>query len=169
MPLPAWCADALSTNPARASLFAMARRSTVRASDADREHIAERLRDAAGEGRLLSEELEERLARAFRARTYGELDPLVSDLPRPPAPRRRLTPGMILLRVLAGLAALFVAAVVLAVAVFLATGLLAGWALSLFIGWWFFGRHGRHCGPPRITSSRRVDYGSRGVYGARRI
>jgi Domain of unknown function (DUF1707) len=144
----------------------MARRSTVRASDADREHVAERLRHAAGEGRLLAEELEERLARALRARTYGELDPLVADLPHPRAPRRKLTPSMILLRVMAGIAVLFAAAVVLAIAVFLATGLLAGWALWLFIGWWFFGRHGRTWyGPPRV----RRGYGPRGVYSARRV
>jgi hypothetical protein len=150
----------------------MARRSTVRASDADREHVAERLREAAGEGRLLAEELEERLTSAFRARTYGDLDPLLADLPRPPAPRRRLTPSMIMLRVLAGIAVLFIAAVVLAVAVFLATGLFAGWALWLFIGWWFFGRHGRTWyGPPRIRRGcgPRAVYTARRVYGTRRV
>lgn len=144
----------------------------MRASDADREHVAERLREAAGEGRLLAEELEERLTRAFRARTYGDLDPLVADLPHPPAPRRRLTPTLILLRVLAGIAVLFVAAVVLAIAVFLATGLFAGWALWLFIGWWCFGRHGRTWrGPPRIRRGDvpRAVYTARRVYGARRI
>jgi hypothetical protein len=143
----------------------MAKRSTVRASDADREHVAERLRHAAGEGRLLAEELEERLARALRARTYGDLDPLVADLPQPRAPRRKMTASMLLLRVMAGIAVLFVAAVVLAIAVFLATGLLAGWGLWLFIGWWCFGRHGRTWyGPPRI----RRGYGSR-VYSTRRM
>jgi Domain of unknown function (DUF1707) len=55
--------------------------SELRASDADRERAAERLRAAAAEGRLSSEELEERLERAFAARTEGELGPLVSDLP----------------------------------------------------------------------------------------
>jgi hypothetical protein len=60
----------------------MPRRSSIRASDADRETVTERLRRAAGEGRLLAEELEERLARALRAQTYGELDALVADLPR---------------------------------------------------------------------------------------
>ena len=68
-----------------------------RASHADREHVAERLRDAAGDGRLTLEELEERLDAAFAARTYGELDRLLVDLPEPdgrvptraPAPRVR--------------------------------------------------------------------------------
>jgi Flp pilus assembly protein TadB len=44
--------------------------------------VAERLRAAAAEGRLLTEELEERLSRALRARTYGELDDVTADLPR---------------------------------------------------------------------------------------
>jgi hypothetical protein len=53
----------------------------LRASDRDREHIADLLRHAAAEGRLLVEELEQRVAAAFSARTYGELDAIVSDLP----------------------------------------------------------------------------------------
>jgi hypothetical protein len=60
----------------------MARRSTIRASDADREQVAERLRHATGEGRLLAEELEDRLGAVFSARTYGDLDAVVADLPR---------------------------------------------------------------------------------------
>jgi Domain of unknown function (DUF1707) len=59
----------------------MARRSALRASDVDREQVAERLRDAAADGRLLAEELEHRLGTALSARTYGELDPLIADLP----------------------------------------------------------------------------------------
>lgn len=55
----------------------------MRASDNDREAVAERLRAAAAEGRIVAEELEERLSLALRARTYGELDALVADLPRP--------------------------------------------------------------------------------------
>ena len=50
-------------------------------SDVDRERVAERLRIAAGEGRLTPAELEERLERAFSARTEAELEPLVADLP----------------------------------------------------------------------------------------
>ena len=60
----------------------MVRRSHLRASDADREYAAEQLRKAAGEGRLLAEELEHRLGSALSARTYGELDAVVADLPR---------------------------------------------------------------------------------------
>ena len=69
----------------------MTRRALLRASDGDREHVAERLRLAATEGRLLPEEFEERLGAALSARTYGELDALVADLPvasRGPLQRR---------------------------------------------------------------------------------
>jgi len=59
----------------------MARHSSLRASDADRDAVTERLRRAAGEGRLEPEELEDRLDTALRARTYGELDRVLSDLP----------------------------------------------------------------------------------------
>ncbi len=54
-----------------------------RASDRDREQTAERLRQAAGEGRLQPDELEHRLDAALSASTYGELDAIVSDLPGP--------------------------------------------------------------------------------------
>jgi uncharacterized protein DUF1707 len=61
----------------------MTTRATLRASDADREQVADRLRHAAVEGRLASDELEDRLGTALSAKTYGELDPLVADLPSP--------------------------------------------------------------------------------------
>jgi hypothetical protein len=65
----------------------------LRISDADRERVAERLRDAAGEGRLTVEELDERVELAYAARTGGDLAPLTADLPEPvagdAAPARR--------------------------------------------------------------------------------
>jgi uncharacterized RDD family membrane protein YckC len=69
----------------------MATREQMRASDADREAAVERLHQAASEGRLAAQELEDRLTRAFAATTYGDLDALVDDLPMPvaaPPPRR---------------------------------------------------------------------------------
>ena len=57
-----------------------------RASDAEREAAADRLRAAAAEGRLDPDELEERLAAAYGARTIGQLVPLTADLPATPAP-----------------------------------------------------------------------------------
>jgi hypothetical protein len=74
----------------------VARRATLRASDADRDQIVERLRRACAEGRLAVHELEHRVAAALKARTYGELDATVADLPgqrtgaRAPASRRAL-------------------------------------------------------------------------------
>ncbi|MBC9717111.1 DUF1707 and DUF2154 domain-containing protein [Streptomyces sp. TRM66268-LWL] len=53
----------------------------LRASDADRERVAEVLRDALAEGRLDMEEFEERLDSVYKARTYGDLEPLTRDLP----------------------------------------------------------------------------------------
>ncbi|MFE9835001.1 DUF1707 domain-containing protein [Streptomyces sp. NPDC005551] len=53
----------------------------LRASDADREQVTERLRDALAEGRLDMAEFEERLDATYRARTYGELAPITRDLP----------------------------------------------------------------------------------------
>ncbi|RYJ27809.1 hypothetical protein CU044_2990 [Streptomyces sp. L-9-10] len=55
----------------------------TRASDAERERVAARLREAVAEGRLDMEEFDERLEAAFKARTHGELAPLVRDLPAP--------------------------------------------------------------------------------------
>ncbi|MFI1013259.1 DUF1707 domain-containing protein [Streptomyces sp. NPDC020965] len=53
----------------------------MRASDSDRERIGELLRDAVAEGRLTMEEFEQRLEIAYQARTQGELEPLIRDLP----------------------------------------------------------------------------------------
>ncbi|WP_036555295.1 DUF1707 SHOCT-like domain-containing protein [Nocardioides insulae] len=60
--------------------------SRLRASDADRHHVAERLREAAGEGRIDLEELDQRLERVYRAKTYADLAPLTADLPWQPRP-----------------------------------------------------------------------------------
>ncbi|WP_328298864.1 DUF1707 domain-containing protein [Streptomyces sp. NBC_00435] len=53
----------------------------LRASDADRERVVDRLRDAVAEGRLDMDEFEERLEAAYTSRTYAELEPLTRDLP----------------------------------------------------------------------------------------
>ncbi|MBB0244822.1 DUF1707 domain-containing protein [Streptomyces alkaliphilus] len=65
----------------------------MRASDADRDRVAEILREALAEGRLDAEEHAERIDAVYRARTRAELEPLVRDLPvgqpfgtPPPAP-----------------------------------------------------------------------------------
>lgn len=53
----------------------------VRASDADRERVAAVVREAAAEGRIGLDELDERLSAVFAARTYGELAEVTADLP----------------------------------------------------------------------------------------
>ncbi|WP_405777665.1 DUF1707 domain-containing protein [Streptomyces sp. NBC_00859] len=53
----------------------------IRASDADRDRIADILRDALAEGRLDAEEHSERIESVYRAKTLAELEPLVQDLP----------------------------------------------------------------------------------------
>lgn len=119
----------------------MPRRAQIRASDDDRERVAERLRQAASEGRLLTHELEHRLAAALRAQTYGELDPLVADLPRGQVARRRgnsvmhwVPPALALV-----LAVPLAVAIVTAVVV-LITGLFTVWMVCAVIAWWMFGR-----------------------------
>jgi len=68
----------------------------LRASDAEREAAVAQLREHAAAGRLTMDELDERSAAAYAARTVGELASLVADLPPPaplPAPPRR-APGV---------------------------------------------------------------------------
>lgn len=67
----------------------------MRASDADRERVVERLRVALDEGRLRTDEYLALMERAYQAVTYGDLAPLQADLPatagapREPAPTAR--------------------------------------------------------------------------------
>ncbi|MGC2999161.1 DUF1707 and DUF4190 domain-containing protein [Streptomyces sp. G35A] len=57
------------------------------ASHADRERAVDVLRAGYGEGRLEKAEFERRVARAYAARTVGELALLVADLPQGPQPQ----------------------------------------------------------------------------------
>lgn len=135
-------------------------RTRLRASDSDREAVADRLRNAAAEGRLLAHELEERVARALRARTYGELDAVVSDLP---AEQRASHRGVPLLRPALAVAIAVAAVAVVAVAALVITGLLTAWAVWALIAWWAFGGRCRHRrrrtmragGPLQVTRSVR--------------
>jgi Domain of unknown function (DUF1707) len=56
------------------------------AATADRERAAGVLRAGFAEGRLTQDELDDRLARVYAARTYGELWALTADLPAGPMP-----------------------------------------------------------------------------------
>ncbi|MFF8411785.1 DUF1707 SHOCT-like domain-containing protein [Streptomyces omiyaensis] len=71
---------------------------SLRASDADRDRIADILAEALAEGRLDAEEHAERVEAVYRAKTVGELEPIVRDLPAAPgrteaAPRPEPVPA----------------------------------------------------------------------------
>jgi Domain of unknown function (DUF1707) len=150
----------------------MAQRSTLRASDEDRDRVAERLHRAATEGRLVAEELEQRLATALRARTYGELDSVVADLPgdRPsrgsrnaPATRRRLAPSPLMLAGLVVAIPVIVAAAIAAMVVLMTV--IVMWAVLAIVTWRVFGGHGI---PGPWTYARRRGRAVRYLRGSRR-
>lgn len=127
----------------------MARRSALRCSDADREQVAERLRNAAAEGRLLAEELEHRLEAAFFARTYGELAALVSDLPRDPAggpPARRIPVRLRPATVAALVIAFPIALAIAAAAIIAVVALVSAWAICVGLAALILGSRARAFG-----------------------
>ena len=73
----------------------------IRVSDADRDRVTARLRDHFAEGRLASDELDERISAALNAKTFGDLRPswrtCPGPFPRPPQaarqPQRAAPPG----------------------------------------------------------------------------
>ncbi len=103
----------------------------LRASDAEREHHAELLREHAAQGRLTVDELEERLDRVYAARTVGELTPIVGDLP---APQRSRPPQQRRTRRRPELAA-FVAVNLLLIVIWAATGAGYFWPIWPLLGW----------------------------------
>jgi len=70
-------------------------RGKTRASDSDRDRVAEVLNVAYSEGRLSRDEYDGRLEQAFTARTYADLDQIVADLPacQPAAPTAEVSPA----------------------------------------------------------------------------
>jgi uncharacterized protein DUF1707 len=96
----------------------------MRASDADRDAVLSDLSEHFQAGRLTAGELDERTGRALTARTWGELEELLADLPATrPAPRvpvgtsssGRLRPssGHVVLPSIAALVGIGIAAAVL--------------------------------------------------------
>jgi hypothetical protein len=140
----------------------MARHSSLRASDADRDAVAERLRQAAVEGRLDPDELEQRLHRALRAKTYGDLDGLLDDLPAKPVKWERprgVAPaaGFAMVMVLRTVVALVILGVVLVAA----AATFAWWMIGLIVLLAVRSSHGcrahrRHAGWHRPPHVRRV-------------
>jgi hypothetical protein len=132
----------------------MARHSSLRASDADRDAVAERLRRAAVEGRLEPDELEQRMHLALRARTYGELDRLLADLPAQPVPwKRRTTEVAPVARVALLVAARLVVMLAVVSVVLVVVALTAAWWLLGLVIWLCLRPGGRYparrLGPPR--------------------
>src|SRR5680860_1388730 len=78
--------------------------SQLRISDADRHRVAEVLREAAAEGRIDFEELDDRLEATYSARTYADLAPITVDLPANPRAGPSVHPRAPALREVAGIA-----------------------------------------------------------------
>lgn len=81
------------------------RDSTLRAADDDRIQVAQLLTDAVAQGRLDLTEYEDRLAKAYAATTYSELDRLSADLPGIANTRRgacKPAPSTVLLAIMSG-------------------------------------------------------------------
>jgi hypothetical protein len=91
----------------------------LRAADADRERTAERLRNSHAEGRLDLAEFQQRLERCYEAKTVGELDELIKDLPRQDGQDDRPSLGWLLPRRLrlAPLAPILIALIVASAAI----------------------------------------------------
>ncbi len=66
----------------------------IRASDADRDRLADRLREALAQGRLDQMEYEERIDSVYRAKTVGELAPITDDLPEDADTHHTEAPGL---------------------------------------------------------------------------
>jgi hypothetical protein len=98
--------------------------SSMRASSADRERAVDVLKAGFAEGRLTQDEYNDRMGRAYAARTYGELATLTADLPAGagplpawPVPAYQPPPG--------GTNSMAIAAMVLGVAEFFTAGFTA--------------------------------------------
>jgi hypothetical protein len=64
------------------------------AASADRERAVSVLRAGFAEGRLSEDELDDRVGRAYAARTYGQLWALTQDLPAGPLPYPQFSPAL---------------------------------------------------------------------------
>ena len=85
-------------------------RGQMRAADVDRDRAVSFLTTAFTEGRLTKDEYDERVERALHARTYSDLDVIVTDLPgarsvgSPPVVRPRGTNGLAIASLACGIA-----------------------------------------------------------------
>jgi hypothetical protein len=144
----------------------------IRVSDADRDRIATRLREHFAEGRLTSDELDERISATLSAKTFGDLRRVMTDLPEPapvapgvdqrpwrPAPPwavRRRGPRILPLMVFVLLAALLIPSGGWMLFAFLKV-ILVFWLVACLAGILFAGRFRR-----RMRRDRRSGYTSHG-------
>ena len=77
--MPAW-------HPAQQAGYQVRMDPSMRAATADRERAVDVLKAGFAEGRLTQDEYNDRMGRAYAARTYGELAALTADLPAGPLP-----------------------------------------------------------------------------------
>jgi hypothetical protein len=119
----------------------------MRVSDDERERVASFLREQALEGRLDHEELEDRIGGAYRAKTAGELEDLIEDLPHrrvpaaraaPRRPARRSHPPVVLVLGL-GLLAILTVPTLLAGGVAVALALVMAIMVAVFVLGFAFG------------------------------
>jgi hypothetical protein len=68
-------------------------RDEMRAGDSDREAVASKLKSALDEGRLDLHEYDERLQKTYTAKTYGDLNGLLDDLPGTLPPQQSQVQG----------------------------------------------------------------------------
>jgi DUF1707 SHOCT-like domain/Domain of unknown function (DUF4190) len=94
---------------------------SMRAASADRERAVDVLKAGFAEGRLTQDEYNDRMGRAYAARTYGELAQLTADLPIGPLP---FWQGSVY-QAPAGTNSMAIASMVLGVAEFFTMGLTA--------------------------------------------
>jgi hypothetical protein len=139
----------------RASLVVVAKRGTIRASDADRDLVVDRLHKAATEGRIGSDELEERVSTALKARTYGELEATLTDLPssdrRTRHPAQRSAPRWALSTMRANPWLIVFAIPVLAVTAAMLLAVTVLWAAIAVVALMVGGRPTLHRGPLGYT------------------
>jgi len=117
----------------------------LRASDAERNEVADRLSRHYADGRLDATEFKERLDHAMGAKTRGDLSGLFDDLPRlrPEAPpeqirrRRRIIPALLLL------GCLFVGASITFSVVPVLRGVHFGWIFLILVALYFWTHAGR--------------------------
>jgi hypothetical protein len=110
-------------------------RPDMRASDDDRDRVVDMLRDHGAAGRLSTDELEQRVDTALVATTHGELDSLLTDLPRLRDARRSERKREVARRAFAEHVRTYVMVMALLIAIWALTGMGYFWPVWPAMGW----------------------------------